>query len=90
MWWSHLLDKVFIQKFCTKILAWGGQECHNSYPLCRERKLIKTEMLSKFQLNLKEKLNISNDHVEKLICDLTDKNIIWCTMKTYKYIYNSG
>ena len=24
-------------------------------------------------INLKEKLNISNDHVEKLICDLTDK-----------------
>ena len=28
-------------------------EYHNSYPLCPERKLIKTEMLSKFQLNLK-------------------------------------
>ena len=35
-------------------------EYHNSYPLCPERKLIKTEMLSKFQLNRKEKLNISN------------------------------
>ena len=63
-------------------------EYHNSYPLCPERKLIKTEMLSKFQLNLKEKLNISNDHVEKLICDLTDKNIIWYTIKTYNYIYS--
>ena len=30
-------------------------------------------MLSKFQLNRKEKLNISDDHVEKLICDLPDK-----------------
>ena len=29
-------------------------EYHNSYPLCPERKLIKTEMLSKFQLNLKK------------------------------------
>ena len=48
-------------------------EYHNSYPLCPERKLLNTEMLSTFQLNLKEKLNISNDHVEKLICDLTDK-----------------
>ena len=46
---------------------------HNSYPLCPERKLIKTSMLSKFQLHLKDKLNISSDHVEKLICDLTDK-----------------
>ena len=48
-------------------------EYHNSYPLCPERKLIKTEMLSKFQLNLKKKSKISNYHVEKLICDLTDK-----------------
>ena len=24
MWWRHLLDKVFIQKFCTKILARGA------------------------------------------------------------------
>ena len=31
-------------------------------------------MLSKFQCNLKEKLNTSHEHVEKLICDLTDKN----------------
>ena len=38
-------------------------EYHNLYPLCPERKLKKTKTLSKFQLNLKEKLNISNDHV---------------------------
>ena len=28
-------------------------EYHNSYSLCPERKFIKTEMLSKFQFNLK-------------------------------------
>ena len=30
-------------------------------------------MSSRFQLNLKDKLMISNDYVEKLNCDLTDK-----------------
>ena len=61
----------------------------SKFPPCPERKLIKTQMLSKFQLNLKKKLNISNDHVEKLICGLTDKNITLCIIKTYNYIYNS-
>ena len=30
MQWRHLLDKVFIQKFCTKILAWGKFNHHHS------------------------------------------------------------
>ena len=48
-------------------------DLHNHYPLCPERKLVKTEWLSEYQKGLKEKLNIQNDHVEKLITDLTDK-----------------
>ena len=38
---------------------------HKYYPLCPERKLIKTATSSNFQLNLNNKLKISNDHVEK-------------------------
>ena len=41
-------------------------------PTKKIKYILETEMLSKFQLNLKEKLNITNDHVEKLICDLTN------------------
>ena len=37
------------------------------------RKLIKTEQVSTFQKTLKEKLNVHDDHVEKLVTDLTDK-----------------
>ena len=48
-------------------------DLHNHYPLCPERKLVKTEMLSDYQFALKKKLKISDDHVEKLITDLHDK-----------------
>ena len=47
---------------------------HNQYPLCPERKKVCTSWLSPFQKQLKNKLKISDDQVEKLITDLTDKN----------------
>ena len=47
---------------------------HNQYPLCPERKKVCTKWLSPFQKQLKDKLKISNDQVEKLITDLSDKN----------------
>ena len=47
---------------------------HNLYPLCPERKRVKTEWLSKYQNEIKSKLKINDDHVDKLITDLTNKN----------------
>ena len=55
---GHMLE-VDIQ--CLKSL----HHYHKCYPLCSERKLIKTATSSNFQLNLNNKLKISNDHVEK-------------------------
>ena len=49
-------------------------DLHNHYPLCPERKLIKSDWLSTYQKELKTKLNVSDDHVEKLVTDLYDKN----------------
>ena len=49
-------------------------DLHNDYPLCPEKKLVKDEYLSPFQINLKNKLKITKDTVEKLIVDLTDKD----------------
>ena len=48
-------------------------DLHNHYPLCPERKLVKTEWLSDYQQAFKKKLSITNDHVEKLVSDLTNK-----------------
>jgi len=47
---------------------------HNLYPLCPERKKVCTKWLSPFQKQLKDKLKIADDQVEKLITDLSDKN----------------
>ena len=46
---------------------------HNDYPLLPERKLILTKMLSSYQIEIKNKLNIKDDIVPKLVSDLTDK-----------------
>jgi len=46
---------------------------HNSYPLAPEKKLVKSEWLSDYQNELKTKLKIHNNTVEKLVTDLNDK-----------------
>ena len=46
----------------------------NLYPLCPHKQRVKTELLSTYQKEIKSKLNINDDHVDKLITDLTDKD----------------
>ena len=46
---------------------------HKYYPLCPERKLITDNMLSNFATKIKSEKNITSDHVEKLVCDLSHK-----------------
>ena len=47
---------------------------HNLYPLCPEKKRVQSEWLSNYQKEIKNKLHINDDHVDKLITDLTDKS----------------
>ena len=44
-----------------------------NYPLLPEKKIIKDKWLSDYQKRLKEKLNIKNSKVEKLVCTLFNK-----------------
>ena len=46
---------------------------HKYYPLCPTRRLITDDMLSNYTSKLKSDKNITSDHVEKLVCDLSNK-----------------
>jgi hypothetical protein len=49
-------------------------DLHNNYPLAPEKITVTNDMLSALSLELKNKLNISDDNTSKLICTLKEKN----------------
>ena len=65
-------------------------DTHNQYPLCPERKKVCTNWLSSFQLELKDKLKVSDDQVDKLITDLSDKHNYTLHYKNLQLYINLG
>ena len=63
---------------------------HSDYSLCPEKKIVKDDQLSQYQLKLKKKLNIKKDRVPKLICDLTDKKGYVTHLKSLKQDLKMG
>ena len=63
---------------------------HNNYPLCPYKKTINDDMLSQYAQRIKKSQNISSDHVDKLICDLSDKHNYVIHYRNLKQVLELG
>ena len=65
-------------------------DLHNEYPLAIEKKLVSNDMLSKFDKDLKQKLNISDDREKKLIPNLENKTKYIADIRNIEYYKKQG
>ena len=63
---------------------------HNDYPLAPERLLVRDEMLSPYQIELKAKLGIGADTLPKLVPNFRDKVGYVCDIRNLSYYLDKG
>ena len=65
-------------------------DTHSDYPLAPSRKLVTNDLLSPYQHGIKEKLEISDDKMEKLVPSLEKKVGYVCDIRNLKYYEKKG